>query len=388
LPDADFWRKHSYSFSILYWFGRSRRRNWRNWIINDLRTFVFLAIEEDSQSHPVLDTPVPPELMALFNGLKEQMKKHKATMAEVTEATINIDSVDSVSGEIEKVRAEMNSLVTAIHRQELQCLALVKDIQEISKDAQLMVDLSSGGGAHTFGGLSQPVLDFIHQLIEKYSERMAIYKLEVERAEASFKVFTEASSTQLNLKDLWASLSNIRDVVILLASQVQQLNEGVRKELLVHKNLSGFFGTTTPDWIRALELELKLGGGGAESLSSLQKLKTPALMMPIQQQHPVSDGGASLGRSRAMENLHDRLRSTFGGARPRAPPVELSMRMKTPGNLQGTIFSPVGVVSHPRPQYYPSPSVMGSYLGPTSPTPGVPSQASPVSLIGHKRAHL
>ncbi|ODM87878.1 hypothetical protein Ocin01_18804 [Orchesella cincta] len=107
--------------------------------------------KKDSQSHPVLDTPVPPELMALFNGLKEQMKKHKTTMAEVTQATINIDSVDSVSGEIEKVRAEMNSLVTAIHRQELQCLALVKDIQEISKDAQLMVDLSSGGGAHTFG---------------------------------------------------------------------------------------------------------------------------------------------------------------------------------------------------------------------------------------------
>ncbi|CAL8121067.1 unnamed protein product [Orchesella dallaii] len=342
---------------------------------------------KDNQAHPILDTPVAPELMVLFEGLQAQMKNHKMTMAYVNNATANPRKVDSVTEEIDRVRSEMSCLDTTIHRQDLQSSSLVKDMEEISKISELMRNISSGDGAYTFGGLSNPVLDFMKQLVTFYFERMTRYKVELEHAEA----FTEASSNPSTIKDLEPSLSILKDGMIHLAAQVHHLHESVRNELSVHENLSEVFGTSHSHWIK----DLKIGDGRKVNAGSGSPLKKwPAMQ---------TTGGAPLGPSRAVENLHDRLHSTLDNSSTQSPlnarttPLDLSWQgsqsqpRATRARTGETTFSPVGGAgdalgfgSQPRrhQHYFPSPA---------SPTTSRQvqgqGQSSPASFSGHKRVH-
>ncbi|CAL8081419.1 unnamed protein product [Orchesella dallaii] len=275
-----------------------------------------------NENKAVQELPVPPEVLALVEDLKNQMKNHKTVMLEITRAT-DLD-IDTVAEQIEEVRLGINTLTNVIHKQELQSASLMKDMQEISKDVDLVSqsrDVPAYGG---FGGTSNLVLNFMYDLLDKYAKRMIKYKTEIERAEFSLQTLVEASGSGLNAKDLWASLTATKDTVILLAAQLQQLNEDIRNELSFHKNLSNvLLPSTSKPWF---------------ANADQQHSSAPALEKLMATPTAKSSGG---GANPTLDAIYNRTYSAFG----RIPSVNFSQ------------------------SYHPS--AMGSYLGPTSPACGL-----------------
>ncbi|ODM97325.1 Nucleoporin p58/p45 [Orchesella cincta] len=306
-----------------------------------------------NENKAVQELPVPPEVLALVEDLKNHMKNHKTAMLEITRAT-DLD-IDTVAEQIEEVRLGINTLTNVIHKQELQSAALMKDMQELSKDVDL-VSQSRDVPAYGFGGTSSLVLNYMYDLIDKYAKRMMKYKTEIERAEFSLQTLVEASGTGLNAKDLWASLTATKDTVILLAAQIQQLHEDIRNELTFHKNLSNVLlpGTPKPWFVNADPQH-----SGAPPLEKL--MATPVAK---------SGGGAA---NPSIDTLYNRTYSAFGripsvmDARTMQPSSNEQM-LRTPSHDMFRVQSSLGGSTY-SPNYHPS--AMGSYLGPTSPAGGL-----------------
>ncbi|KAM7540408.1 hypothetical protein Aperf_G00000024834 [Anoplocephala perfoliata] len=164
------------------------------------------------------DTQVSPEILAVVEELKKHLAEQKRLRDEVTNTSDK--PLDDLSLELQDLQRSVTCILSGLRRQSVKSSRLSDEVLKLERNVgivQRSLDTSSD-----FAQNSSEISDYFKNCISSFSNRVQIYKQEIQAIETSMSSRTKTNLTPKELSDV---IRKLDDTFMFLAAQLYSLHE-------------------------------------------------------------------------------------------------------------------------------------------------------------------